>query len=74
MLAFSHFRCKEHCIVPTRMRQLSFAIQNLYATVHANLQGAPLVGVGTTAAADGQDAGMRVVLDFSVVVNEVHLV
>jgi hypothetical protein len=37
-------RCKEHCIVPTRMRQLGYAVQNLYGAVYSNLQGQPLHG------------------------------
>lgn len=29
--------CREHCIVPTRMRQLNSVLNNLYATVYNNL-------------------------------------
>lgn len=34
---FSLYRCKDNCIVPTRMRQLCSVVQHLYTTVCTSL-------------------------------------
>jgi hypothetical protein len=38
--------------VPTRMRQLGYAVQNLYGAVYSNLQGQPLHGGGAAVAGE----------------------